>query len=298
MVCGWCGETEYASRPLAESGILMVVVRSLNWLCGRTTNFDHIFTSSFQIGGIFTSRGSRSRGLGASEPLGQSTAPSALFHRRRQLLHPLSFPLQRIRCTCCGSTARAPIVWLQWWPLPLKDSAAPHPAMPTPTPLPLHHMVLPPCARSWAPRPPPSSFSSSFHRRPPARCLRCDRVSSSGAIEATPRCASCNSSCVQRLPLLLHLPAARAIHRRRLRVHVLRHVDEHCCANRPPLTAAAVSRDPRVPHNLPIHVSALYGSPCMPSALFNPARLLLSPPSPPHTLLAPAPAPHARTTCG
>ena len=159
----------------------MVVVRSLNWR--RTTNFDHIFTSSFQIGGIFTSRGSRSRGLGASEPLGQSTAPSALFHRRRQLLHPLSFPLQRIRCTCCGSTARAPIVWLQWWPLPLKDSAAPHPAMPTPTPLPLHHMVLPPCARSWAPRPPPSSFSSSFHRRPPARCLHCDRVSSSGAIE-------------------------------------------------------------------------------------------------------------------
>ena len=43
--------------------------------------------------------------------------------------------------------------------------------MPTPTPFPLHHMVLPPCARSWAPRPPPSSFSSSFHRRPPARCL-------------------------------------------------------------------------------------------------------------------------------
>ena len=61
---------------------------------------------------------------------------------------------------------------------------------------------------------------------------------------------------------------------------------------------AAATPATRVPHNLPIHVSALYGSPCMPSALFNPARLLLSPPSPPHTLLAPAPAPHARTTCG
>ena len=206
----------------------------------RTTNFDHIFTLSFQIGGPPLSLRNLS-GLGASEPRGQSTAPSALFHRRRQLLHPLSFPLHRIRCTCCGSTARAPIVAVVA-PTP-EGQRRPTPRHAHTTPLPLHHMVLPPCARSWAPRPPPSSFSSSFHRRPPARCLHCAHFI---LRRATPRCTSC-SSYVQRLPLLLHLPAARAIHRRRLRVHVLRHVDELLCKSTS--SHGCVSRDPRTPQS-------------------------------------------------
>ena len=128
-------------------------------------------------------------------------------------------------------------------PTPLDEGQRPTPHAAHPTPLPLPTWSCPHAhARGRHGHRPRHSPLRSTEGRQRAACT---------VIESHPparsRCASCNSSCVQRLPLLLHLPAARAIHRRRLRVHVLRHVDEHCCSDLLSRLQLYPARTPQLP---------------------------------------------------